>query len=63
VKTQPSKEEKEKETRSESRMVRVLDLMKDFDPEQVKLGPAKHTSLDEFEAIHMPFDDPVAPRK
>jgi hypothetical protein len=37
--------------------------MKDFDPQEVKMGPAKHAPLDAFEAIDVSFDDPIAPRQ
>lgn len=49
--------------REEQAELAELDSVKNFDPQQVKMCPAKHLVLEKFEAIDMPFHDPVVPPK
>src|SRR5437879_3468390 len=42
---------------------RRLHRMQDFDSQEVKVCPAKHTPLNELETIDVSFDDPIAPRQ
>ena len=41
----------------------LLDSMEDFHAQQVEVGTAKHLPLEKLEAIDMPLDEPIAPRK